>query len=88
MKPCPGDCRIKAGRARGGGGSMANVCNLSTWTVEAGGSRAESHLGLYNKFKANLGFISQCLKERKEERQTVRREGGRKGGQFCLWQTS
>lgn len=31
--------------------------NLSPWEVEIGGSRVQGHTGLYNHFKASLGYI-------------------------------
>ena len=41
---------------------VVDICNPSTWAVEAEGPEIQVYLWLHNESKASLGHIKSCLK--------------------------
>lgn len=44
----------------------ANVHNLRTWKVEAGGSGIQGNPGLHGEFEAILGYVKPYLKRKQQ----------------------
>lgn len=43
--------------------TVVNTYNLTTWELETGGSRAQSHIWLRSKFEVGLDYMRFCLKK-------------------------